>query len=170
MNFLQFSTQFKRISKSANTIEVILLRTDPRKFEMLTESPLVLRLGPQEDLGPSNVAPGRWPAQVGLNSGEARRSLAGEGRGEGLGVTGVWVLAEVKVGAALEVGRDGDQRRRARQLRSGKLSAGAGEWAVHTALQGPRGAAGGVNQQWRRVGRRRTRGGAPGAVVSAGPA
>jgi hypothetical protein len=52
---------------------------------MLTELPSVLRLGPHEDLVPSNVAPGRWPARVGLNSGEARRSLAGEGRGEGLG-------------------------------------------------------------------------------------
>jgi hypothetical protein len=53
----------------------------------------------------------------GANSGEARRSLAGEGLEEGLGVTGVGVLAEARVGAAPEVGRDGDRHRRARQLR-----------------------------------------------------
>jgi hypothetical protein len=52
----------------------------------------------------------------GANSGEACRSLAGEGLEEGLGVTGVGVLAEARVGAAPEVGRDGDRCRRARQL------------------------------------------------------
>jgi hypothetical protein len=56
----------------------------------------------------------------GANSGEARRSLAGEGLEEGLGVTGVGVLAEARVGAAPEVGRDGDRH-------CGHGSSGAGE-------------------------------------------
>jgi hypothetical protein len=43
--------------------------------------------------------------------------LAGERREEGLGVTGIWVLAGVGVGVAPEVGRDGGPRQRARQLR-----------------------------------------------------
>jgi hypothetical protein len=42
---------------------------------------------------------------------------AGEGREEGLGVTGVGVLAGVRVGAAPEVGRDGGPRRRTQQFR-----------------------------------------------------
>jgi hypothetical protein len=137
---------------------------------MLTELPLVLCLGPQEDLGPSNVAPGRWPTRVGLNSGEARRSVAGEGCGEGLGssVTGLWPklgLGRLRRWDATtaDVGGHGSSG-------SGELSAGAREWAARTALLGPRGGAGGVNRQWRRVKRRRARGGAPGAVASTGPA
>jgi hypothetical protein len=55
------------------------------------------------------VTPGGWPARLGPNSGEARRSLAGEGREEGLGVTGVWVLADVRGGGGAG---EGTRRRR----------------------------------------------------------
>jgi hypothetical protein len=50
---------------------------------------------------------------------------------------------------------------------SGELSGGAREWAARTALLGPRGGAGGVGRQWRRVERRLNRDGAHGAVASA---
>jgi hypothetical protein len=73
LHFSEFSTilyAFYKFLQKEYTIEVSTLRTDPWKFEILTEVPSVLRLGPQEDLGPSNVAPGRWPARFGLNSGE----------------------------------------------------------------------------------------------------
>jgi hypothetical protein len=50
---------------------------------------------------------------------------------------------------------------------SSEFSAGAREWAAHTALLGPSVGAGGVSQQWRRVERRLNRDGTHGAVASA---
>jgi hypothetical protein len=74
--------QFTNFCKKEYTIEVSILRTDPWKFEILTEVPSVLRLGPQEKLGPSNVAPGRWPARFSLNTGKGSPEF-GRGRAWG---------------------------------------------------------------------------------------
>jgi hypothetical protein len=38
-----------------------------------------------------------------------------------------------------------------KELGSGELSVGDRKWAARTALLGPRGGAGGVGRQWRRV-------------------
>jgi hypothetical protein len=73
LHFSEFSTifyAFYKFLQKEYTIKVSTLQTDPWKFEILTGVPSALRLGPHEELGPSNVAHGRWPARFGLNSGE----------------------------------------------------------------------------------------------------
>jgi hypothetical protein len=51
LHFSKFSTffyAFYKFLQKEYTIEVSTLRTNPWKFEILTEVPSVLRLGPQE--------------------------------------------------------------------------------------------------------------------------
>jgi hypothetical protein len=80
MNFLRFSTQFTKISKSANTIEVILLRGGPGKIQPFAMWPLAMAGGAGRP-----------------NSGEP---LAGAGRARA--GEGPWVLGDRFRGSVVE--------------------------------------------------------------------
>jgi hypothetical protein len=95
---------------------------------------------------------------------------AGEGRGEGLGslASGFW--PEFESGRLRRQGATAARAGGHGSSGAGELTAGIGDWGARATLQGPRGVAGDVNWQWRRVGQRCTHRGAPGAVVSTGVA
>jgi hypothetical protein len=63
-----------------------IYKKQPKHFYYLSYQ---LQGGPRKDSFLCNVAPGAVADAGWANSGEARRSLAGEGREEGLGVTRV---------------------------------------------------------------------------------
>jgi hypothetical protein len=94
--------------------------------------------------------------------------LAGERREEGLGSLASRFWPELGSGRLRRWGATAARTGGHGSSGAGKLSAGMGEWGARTGLQGPRGVAGGVSWQWRRVGRRCTHHGAPGTVASAG--
>jgi hypothetical protein len=116
----------------------------------------------------SQWGPGRQPAVVRPNSGEPPTGTGRARAGEGPWVPVGRFPCSLGPGRGRRDGAPAARRGGRRGLLCRRGGAPRERRARRRACVGAREGARGVNRQWRRVGRRRTRGCAPGAVASAG--